>query len=79
MQALVGNNVSLPAGSTVKLSTTDLNNLMQALDIDVATAREAFDEAVAMVGVRDRSVHLDAGAKLNDLVAKSIKASSAKG
>lgn len=34
-QARVGHNVSLPAGSTVKLSATDLNNLMQALDIDV--------------------------------------------
>jgi|GEM_PF-211383 AraC family transcriptional activator of mtrCDE len=34
-QALLGQNVSPPAGSTLKLSTTDLNNLMQALDIDV--------------------------------------------
>ena len=39
-QALVGQNVSLPAGSTVKLSTTDLNNLMQALDIDVVALTE---------------------------------------
>ena len=34
-QVLVGQNVSLPASANVKLSTTDLNNLMQALDIDV--------------------------------------------
>jgi AraC-like DNA-binding protein len=39
-QALVGRNVSLPATSTVKLSTTDLNNLMQALDIDVIALTE---------------------------------------
>ena len=39
-QALVGQNVSLPANSTVKLSTTDLNNLMQALDIDVIALTE---------------------------------------
>ena len=39
-QALVGQNVSLPAGSNVKLSTTDLNNLMQALDIDVIALTE---------------------------------------
>src|SRR3954447_23137518 len=39
-QALVGQNVSLPAGSTVKLSTTDLDNLMQALDIDVIALTE---------------------------------------
>jgi AraC-like DNA-binding protein len=38
-QALV-QNVSGPAGSTVKLSTTDLNNLMQALDIDVIALTE---------------------------------------
>src|SRR5882762_4981265 len=39
-QALVGQNVSPPATSTVKLSTTDLNNLMQALDIDVIALTE---------------------------------------
>ena len=39
-QALVGQNVSPPAGSTVKLSTTDLNSLMQALDIDVIALTE---------------------------------------
>ncbi|MDI4237540.1 MULTISPECIES: helix-turn-helix domain-containing protein [unclassified Bradyrhizobium] len=39
-QALVGQNVSPPAGATVKLSTTDLNNLMQALDIDVIALTE---------------------------------------
>src|SRR5258708_30466453 len=39
-QALVGQNVPLPASSTVKLSTTDLNNLMQALDIDVIALTE---------------------------------------
>lgn len=39
-QALVGQNVSLAANSTVKLSTTDLNNLMQALDIDVIALTE---------------------------------------
>lgn len=33
--ALGEQSVSLPAGSTVKLSATDLDNLMQALDIDV--------------------------------------------
>jgi AraC-like DNA-binding protein len=39
-QALVGQNVSPPAGSTVKLSKTDLNNLMGALDIDVIAMTE---------------------------------------
>ncbi|MBR0697385.1 helix-turn-helix transcriptional regulator [Bradyrhizobium lablabi] len=39
-QALVGQNVSPPATSTVKLSTTDLNNLMQALDINVIALTE---------------------------------------
>ncbi len=39
-QALVGQNVSSPSGATVKLSTTDLNNLMQALDIDVIAMTE---------------------------------------
>jgi AraC-like DNA-binding protein len=39
-QALVGQNVSSPASPTVKLSTTDLNNLMQALDIDVIALTE---------------------------------------
>jgi AraC-like DNA-binding protein len=39
-QALVGQNVSPPAGATVKLSTTDLNNLMRALDIDVIALTE---------------------------------------
>ncbi|MCD9106180.1 helix-turn-helix transcriptional regulator [Bradyrhizobium japonicum] len=39
-QALVGQNVSPPSGATVKLSTTDLNNLMQALDIDVIAMTE---------------------------------------
>jgi AraC family transcriptional activator of mtrCDE len=39
-QALVGQKVSPPANSTVKLSTTDLNNLMQALDIDVIALTE---------------------------------------
>jgi AraC family transcriptional activator of mtrCDE len=39
-QVLVGQNVSPPAGATVKLSTTDLNNLMQALDIDVIALTE---------------------------------------
>jgi AraC family transcriptional activator of mtrCDE len=39
-QGLVGQNVSPPAGATVKLSTTDLNNLMQALDIDVIALTE---------------------------------------
>jgi AraC-like DNA-binding protein len=39
-QALVGQNGSLRASSTVKLSTTDLNNLMQALDIDVIALTE---------------------------------------
>src|SRR5262249_43813352 len=39
-QALAGRNVSAPAGSTVKLSTTDLNNLMQALKIDVIALTE---------------------------------------
>ena len=34
-QALVGQNVSRPTGSPAKLSTTDLNNLMQALNIDL--------------------------------------------
>jgi AraC family transcriptional activator of mtrCDE len=34
-QALGEQNISLPAGSAVKLSATDLNNLMQALDIDL--------------------------------------------
>ena len=39
-QVLVGQNGSPPAGATVKLSTTDLNNLMQALDIDVIALTE---------------------------------------
>ena len=39
-QALVGQSVSLPAGSAIKLSTTDLNNLIQALDIDVIALTE---------------------------------------
>ncbi|VIO79356.1 RCS-specific HTH-type transcriptional activator RclR [Bradyrhizobium ivorense] len=39
-QALVGQNMLLPTGSTVKLSTTDLDNLMQALDIDVIALTE---------------------------------------
>jgi len=39
-QALIGHNVSLPAGSTVKLSTTDLDNLVQALEIDVIALTE---------------------------------------
>ena len=39
-QALVGRNASSPAGHPVKLSTTDLNNLMQALDIDVVALTE---------------------------------------
>jgi AraC-like DNA-binding protein len=39
-QALVRRTVSLPASSSVKLSTTDLNNLMQALDIDVIALTE---------------------------------------
>src|ERR1700742_4732190 len=39
-QALVGQNVSPPAGASVRLSTTDLNNLMQALDIDVIALTE---------------------------------------
>jgi AraC family transcriptional activator of mtrCDE len=34
-QALVEQGVSAPAGSNVKLSRTDLDNLMQAIDIDV--------------------------------------------
>jgi AraC family transcriptional regulator, activator of mtrCDE len=38
--ALAGRNVPAPAGSTVKLSTTDLNNLLQALDIDVIALTE---------------------------------------
>jgi hypothetical protein len=49
-QALVGQNVSLPASSTVKLSTTDLNNLMQAFDIDVI----ALTELLVPHGHRDR-------------------------
>lgn len=39
-QALVARNVSPPTTSTVKLSATDLNNLMQALDIDVIALTE---------------------------------------
>jgi len=39
-QVLVGHNTSRPASATVKLSTTDLNNLMQALDIDVVALTE---------------------------------------
>jgi AraC family transcriptional activator of mtrCDE len=39
-QALAGQNVSAPLGATVKLSTADLNNLMQALDIDVVALTE---------------------------------------
>ncbi|MGY4573879.1 helix-turn-helix transcriptional regulator [Bradyrhizobium sp. USDA 3256] len=39
-QVLVGQNASSPAGATVKLSTTDLNNLMQALSIDVVALTE---------------------------------------
>jgi AraC family transcriptional activator of mtrCDE len=39
-QALIGQNASPLEGSTVKLSTTDLNNLMQALDIDVIALTE---------------------------------------
>ena len=39
-QALAGQNAFLPAGSTVKLSATDLNNLMQDLDIDVIALTE---------------------------------------
>jgi hypothetical protein len=39
-QTLVGQNVSPPKGASVKLSTTDLNNLMQALDIDVIALTE---------------------------------------
>jgi len=34
-QALLAQGVSAPAGSNVKLSGTDLDNLMQAIDIDV--------------------------------------------
>ncbi|MBR0873265.1 helix-turn-helix transcriptional regulator [Bradyrhizobium tropiciagri] len=39
-QVPVGQNMLLPTGSTVKLSTTDLDNLMQALDIDVIALTE---------------------------------------
>lgn len=39
-QVLVGQQVSPPAGAGVKLSPTDLNNLMQALDIDVIALTE---------------------------------------
>ncbi|MBR1165099.1 helix-turn-helix domain-containing protein [Bradyrhizobium elkanii] len=39
-QALVGQNIFPTGGSTVKLSTTDLNNLMQDLDIDVIALTE---------------------------------------
>ncbi|WP_234683162.1 helix-turn-helix transcriptional regulator [Bradyrhizobium monzae] len=39
-QVRVGQNVSPAAGATVKLSATDLNNLMQALDIDVIALTE---------------------------------------
>ncbi|MGO7762020.1 AraC family transcriptional regulator [Rhizobium ruizarguesonis] len=39
---LAGQNESLPAGPNVKLSTTDLNNLMQTLDIDVIALIEVF-------------------------------------
>ncbi|MGY4476182.1 AraC-like DNA-binding protein [Bradyrhizobium sp. USDA 3364] len=39
-QALARQNVLLPTGSTVKLSTTDLDNLMQALDINVVALTE---------------------------------------
>jgi AraC family transcriptional activator of mtrCDE len=39
-QALAGQNLSLPADSNVKLSTTDLDNLMQALDVDVIALTE---------------------------------------
>ncbi|MGY3578867.1 helix-turn-helix transcriptional regulator [Bradyrhizobium sp. USDA 4504] len=38
--ALTRQNVLLSTGSTVKLSTTDLDNLMQALDIDVIALTE---------------------------------------
>lgn len=41
-QDLIGQRESLPAGSSVKLSTTDLNNLMQALDIDVIALIEVL-------------------------------------
>lgn len=41
-QVLVGQNVSLPASSNIKLSTTDLNSLMQALDIDVISLTEVL-------------------------------------
>ncbi|MHC1950813.1 AraC family transcriptional regulator, partial [Bradyrhizobium sp. UFLA06-06] len=39
-QAVVGQNAFPPARSTVKLSATDLNNLMQDLDIDVIALTE---------------------------------------
>ncbi|MDH2380794.1 helix-turn-helix transcriptional regulator [Bradyrhizobium sp. CER78] len=39
-QALFGQDGSLTTGSTVKLSTRDLDNLMQALDIDVIALTE---------------------------------------
>jgi AraC-like DNA-binding protein len=39
-QVFVGRNVSPPTGAAVRLSTTDLNNLLQALDIDVIALTE---------------------------------------
>ena len=57
-RALVEQNVSLPEGPTAKLSATDLNNLMQALDIDVI----ALTEILVPLGHRAEMGMIDAPA-----------------
>lgn len=49
----------------------------ETIAVTVASARALFDSTVAAVEIKDRSVHLQAGAKLEKLVQASI-ASSAK-
>lgn len=65
---------SLLARGPLELSLVQPDGGRADLELDVATAQALFEEAKQLVGIKDRSITLDAGKELNDLVAKSIDA-----
>ncbi len=44
----------------------------EKIELDVTGVRQALDESISRVGIKDRRIRLQAGETLNDLVAKSI-------
>lgn len=50
----------------------------ESIDLDVTMARELLDTSISRVGIKDRKIRLQAGATLNDLVAKSISAAKSQ-